>query len=87
MAGHRQAVNTIPQCPMPFGSLGKMTGLGRGWGQRSHCRDTAVGGSQQGRSHCPGEKAGAQSSDLSDPELVISQLVMRGLHPPRVPAD
>ena len=41
----------------------------RGRGQRSPCRDTAVGGSQQGR------RLGAQSSDLSDPELVISQLV------------
>lgn len=87
MAGHRQAVNTIPPVPNAIWKFGKMTGLGEA-GVRGHTAETLQLVAVWGREKpLPREKVGAQSSDLQTLSLLYPSWSVRGLHPPRVPAD
>ena len=75
MVGHLQAVNTITPVPTAIWKFGKMTGLGEA-GVRGHSAETLqLVAVSRGEASAQGRRLGAQSSDLSDPELVRSQLV------------
>lgn len=75
MAGHLQAVNTIPPVPNAICKFGKMTRLGEA-GVRGHTAETLqLVAVSRGEATAQGRRLDAQSSDLLDPELVISQLV------------